>query len=223
MLATDEERERKAEWKSPGTYHVVVTPDSFQHLPEYSDDSDVKSIRLSPLGYGSLVAPIAKSQGSDPAGDGVYLGNGVHHDVENSNVVILRRFEDATRRTTLQWKDSTSPSPPRAATTSSESSAPMGEGPIDFDPSPSLMQRAAEGGQDCSLLYHFRHHVWRQLAQVDSERRAYTSTRPANSGVEVLEHAARFFPPVCPVAPCCLSLNMLTEINGPPHLSKEDC
>lgn len=41
-LTSDEERELKAEHASPGTYNVVVNPDSFQHLPEYNDDSDAK-------------------------------------------------------------------------------------------------------------------------------------------------------------------------------------
>jgi hypothetical protein len=35
-LATDEDRERKAECARPGTYNVVVNPSSFKHLPEYS-------------------------------------------------------------------------------------------------------------------------------------------------------------------------------------------
>jgi hypothetical protein len=37
ILTTDEERERKAEVSSPGTYHVVVNPNSFSGLPEYFD------------------------------------------------------------------------------------------------------------------------------------------------------------------------------------------
>jgi len=34
-LTTDEEREKKAELRNPGTYHVVVNPRSFVSLSEY--------------------------------------------------------------------------------------------------------------------------------------------------------------------------------------------
>jgi hypothetical protein len=194
-LTTDEERERKAECTSPGTYNVVVNPESFQHLPEYNDDSDVKSLRLSPLRRASLAASMTSSHGRDGV-DGVHQVDGVHHGSEDPNVVILGRFEDATRRATLQWKDSRSPSSPRATTTSSEVSAPIADGHMDFDPTQSLMQRAAEGGQDSNLLQHFRNHIWRQLAQIEHESTAPASVQAVPSGVEVLEHAARFFAPV---------------------------
>ncbi|RMZ80596.1 hypothetical protein DV738_g2697, partial [Chaetothyriales sp. CBS 135597] len=36
QLLNDEDRERKAERSTPGTYHVVVNPDSFLHLPDHS-------------------------------------------------------------------------------------------------------------------------------------------------------------------------------------------
>lgn len=37
-LNTDADRERKAEGSKPGTYVVVVIPDSFKHLPQYAGD-----------------------------------------------------------------------------------------------------------------------------------------------------------------------------------------
>ncbi len=205
-LTTDEERERKAECSSPGTYNVVVNPESFQHLPEYSEDLDVKSLRLLPLRRGSLAASMASSQGRDCAADGVHhvdgvrQVDGVHHSDQDANVVILRRFEDATRRATSQWKDSRSPSSPQVTTSSSEVSGPLLDGQVDLDPTKSLMQRAADGGQDSNLLHHFRNHIWRQLAQVEHEGTARGSTHGAKSGVVILEHAARFFPPVSFVA-----------------------
>jgi hypothetical protein len=194
-LTTDEEREKKAECTSPGTYNVVVNPESFQHLPEYGDDGESKSLHLSPLRRGSLAASMASSQGRDSGGDGVHQSDGGIHTREDPNVVILPRFEDATRRSTSQWKETRSPSSPRLTTILSETAtAPTADGRLNFEGEPSLMQQAAEGGQDANLLQHFRSHIWCQLAQVESQNGAPASTR--RSGVEVLEHAARHFPPV---------------------------
>lgn len=193
-LKTDEEREKKAEGTSPGTYNVIVNPESFQHLPEYGDDAEMKILRLSPLRRGSLAVSMASSQGREPGVDGSHQVDGVHQDSVDPNVVILPRFEDATRRATLQWKDLHSPTPPRLTTNSSEASIPILDGHADTEPTQSLMQRAAEGGQDANLLQHFRNHIWQQLAQIEHESMARTSIR--GSGIEVLENAARFFPPV---------------------------
>jgi hypothetical protein len=137
---------------------------------------------------------MVSSQGRDSAVDGVHHLDGGNHGGVDPNVVILPRFEDATRRTTSQWKDSRSPSSPRLTTTSSETTAPVAEGRLDFEAEQSLMQRAAEGGQDSNLLQHFRNHIWCQLAQVEHPNMAPASAR--GSGVEVLEQAAQHFPPV---------------------------
>jgi hypothetical protein len=208
-LTTDEEREKKAECTSPGTYNVVVNPESFQHLPEYGDDGETKSLRLSPLRRGSLATSMASSQGRDSGVDGVHQIDGGHHTREDPNVVILPRFEDTTRRATSHWKENRSPSSPRLTTSSSETTttASVAEGRLKFEGEQSLMQRAAEGGQDSNLLQHFRNHIWCQLAQVEHQNRAPTSTR--GSGVEVLEHAARHFPPVSLLDPTEVTMHIL--------------
>ena len=206
-MTTDEERERKAETTSPGTYNVVVNPESFQHLPEYTDDLDVKGLRLSPLRRGSLAASMASSLGRESVVDGAQQIDGMSNRSDDPDIVILRRFEDASRRATLQWKDSRSPTSPQIPTTLSEVSPLTMDGHTEPDHTPSLMERAAEGGQDSNLLRHFRNHTWRQLAQVESEKNtAQASNRATRSGVEVLEHAARFFPPV--------SVHILTDGNS---------
>lgn len=196
-LTSDEERERKAESTSPGTYNVVVNPESFHHLPEYSDDSDVKSARLSPLRRGSFAASMASSQGRDTGIDSVHQFDSMHHGDEDPNIVILRRFEDASRRATLQWKDSRSPETSRLTTLSPEIHSRPAAFHNDFNSTQSLMQRAADGGGDSDLLHHFRNNVWLQLAQVDKDSMAQASGPAANFGMEILESAARFFPPVC--------------------------
>lgn len=191
-LTTDEERERKAETRSPGTYNVVVNPESFQHLPEYSEDLDVRGLQISSRRRGSVTASMnSGSQGRDVVGD---QADGLRSPTEDPNVVILRRFEDATRRAVLQRRDSRSPSSPRAAVPPPVSPVIKTESQVEEDSSISLMQQAAEGGLHSHLLLHFRKHIWRQLAQIESA--AHPANRPALTGVEVLEDAARFFPPV---------------------------
>lgn len=105
QLLNDEERERKAERSSPGTYQVLVNPDSFAHLPEYSDDSDVRRDRLSPLRRPSLAPSLASSLGRES--EGVPLSN-------DPNIIVLPRFEDVARRVTS--RDTVSPTISRIKT-----------------------------------------------------------------------------------------------------------
>lgn len=100
QLTTDEDRERKAEKATPGTYHVLVNPDSFMHLPEYSDDPEVKKELLSPLRRGSLATSLASS-----------LGRESEKAVHDPNIVVLPRFEDVARR--AHPRDPCSPTLPR--------------------------------------------------------------------------------------------------------------
>lgn len=103
VLTTDEEREQKAERASPGTFHVVVNPESFSHLPEYSDDSvDGASTHISNLRRGSLASSIGKARL-----DGVpFLAES-----PDPTTVILSRFEDSMRRTNTGKGKQTSTSP----------------------------------------------------------------------------------------------------------------
>lgn len=195
-LTTDEERERKAEATSPGTYNVVVNPESFQHLPEYSDDLDAKSLRADPRRRASLPTSLASSQGREMSVDGAPELDDVPHHSEDPNVVILDRFQDGTRRATLAWKESRSPIGAQVSMSGLEINPPIVEGPVRDDTTRSLMQIAAEGGQDSNLLHHFRVHIWPQLNQVQIQGMAQESSQATNYGVEVLEHAARVFPPV---------------------------
>lgn len=109
QLMTDEERERKAEHCTPGTYHVLVNPDSFAHLPEYSDDSEPRRDRLSPLRRGSIATSLASSLGRE--GEGFALPS-------DPNVVILPKFEDVARR--ISARDPTSPALSRVKTEDTE-------------------------------------------------------------------------------------------------------
>ncbi|EXJ96241.1 hypothetical protein A1O1_01367 [Capronia coronata CBS 617.96] len=185
-LTTDEEREKKAERSSPGTYNVVVNQDSFQHLPEYGDDPEVKTEILSPLRRGSIAASLASSTGRETVVEGTPVAG-------DPNVVVLPRFEDVGRRSTFSHssKDTKSPFSPTGRPTpviKSEETV----GPVFTEEPASVMMDDLRIGQDARYLRQFRHVVWRQL--VPSERDSRDGMIP--SSVNVLETAARTFPPL---------------------------
>ena len=185
-LTTDEDRERKAERTSPGTYHVVVNPDSFQHMPEYSEDPDIKGLRLSPLRRGSLATSLASSLGKESPIDAASASG-------DPNIIVLPRFEDTARRATVQWRDPRSPTSPlllgsKIKTEEEDSSADM-----------ATMRRTTITGpvyeeQDSKYLVQFRNVVWKQLVQAEP---GSTATNPnPSSSADVMEQVAAQFPPV---------------------------
>lgn len=143
MLTSDEDRERKAEGSVPGTYHVVVIPESFALLPEYTESVPEKSIRdqaLHPLFTNS------ETNQSDIAPK-----------EDNPNVVILKDFRDMRRPSPINRKCSAPPldsdSPIRTPSTTSSFQGIMPE-PQQGWPEPDIND---------ILLRHFRGAVWAQL------------------------------------------------------------
>lgn len=175
-LTTDEDRERKAETASPGTYNVIVNPDSFQHLPEYTDEIEKKVVPS--LRRGSLAASLASSVGKDS----------IAPVPGDPNLVVLKQFEDTNRRT---WKDIRQSSSPTVSKIKLEDDEEIDA----LQPEISLMQRAAAGGPDLKYLEQFRHVVWKQLISTELEKREDIPLE--TSSVQVLEHLANHFPPVC--------------------------
>jgi hypothetical protein len=193
-LVTDEEREKKAELSSPGTYNVVVNQDSFQHLPEYTDDPEIKRERLSPLRRGSIAHSLASSHGRDIAIEGVPVPG-------DPNIVLLPRFEDVARRATFSsMKDPRSPifASGRDGIIKSEDTDE-----VFFTEEPAPMTDGEGIGPDGRYLQQFRKTVWKQL--VPAEQGLDESM---HSCVNVLEAEAMNFPPVC-ISKMCWSL--LTE------------
>lgn len=184
----------------------MVNPDSFQHLPEYSDDLDTKSIGLSPLRRGSQSTSMASSYGRDALlVDGVPPG--IHGSGDDPNVVILHRFEDNTRRPIVPSKEmcSSISSPiPIPQTT-----LPKKENYLTSSPTQSPMYLAANGGQDWNLLQQFRNVVWKQLTQFDAGGNTSGHYHPAT--VDVFEHAAVFFPPLFHAMMAVAALSMAQQ------------
>ena len=172
---------------SPGTYNVVVNPDSFQHLPEYNDDPDMKSLRLSPLRRGSLAASLASSLGRESLLDGASSAG-------DPNIVVLPRFEDTTRRATALWKDIRSPI------------SPLLPGKIKIEEEEmatdlSNMRRTTitaplREEHDSKYLVQFRNVVWKQLVQAEPANVGTNGN--TSSSADVMEQVAAQFPPVRP-------------------------
>lgn len=146
MLTSDEDRERKAQGSVPGTYHVIVVPQSFTHLPEYTEDvfdTMPSNPYLSPL-----------SEYSTNPMDEVIIS-------EDPNVVILNQFKDS-RKQTFPSRRSYTHSPESDLGGASVSTAIMytsvQEIPEDQTSEPFDLET-----YDMALLDHFQNVVWMQL------------------------------------------------------------
>lgn len=140
-MLTDEERERKAEASLPGTFNVIVNPESFQHLAEYSvDDAESRRNGIVPLRRGSIAASLASSFGRDSVIEAIPLPG-------DPNIVILPRFEDLSRRSTRELKSPTSP----VASTRPQIKREESDSNV-TPPSPEI-----------TTLRRFRDVVWKQL------------------------------------------------------------
>ncbi|KAI9819039.1 MAG: hypothetical protein M1832_004081 [Thelocarpon impressellum] len=155
-LRTDEERERKAETYDPGTFHVVVNPDSFCDLPEYKEDGPVGGERRSgePSSFRERAAHGTDGESEDDASS-----SGAGSD--DPHVVILRHFEEAPRRgaSHASTKPSTSPTSP---STSPATLAP-GLGSLAVSSNEPLQARARmadrRGGPDARLVAHYKEYL----------------------------------------------------------------
>lgn len=182
LLTSDEERESRAESCTPGTYHVVMVPDSFSSLPEYSTEA-IEDPEASALGR-------PKSENVDP---------------DDPNVVILKTFEDISRRPTSTGRTSrVSPiseiaDPLCALSLSPALASPTSPALIEDDNLDFLDSLLDQHNQHATLFAHFRHVVWKQLFPRDHGfGDSYgPEGQSATLSVDFLEHEADRFPPVC--------------------------
>lgn len=186
-LQTDDERERKAETQRPGTFGVVVTPESFSDLPEYATATSPGSRRMS---LQSLQSP--QSQGSVAARTSSLSRTSTRRD---PNTVVLDRFEDvspgAGNPFALPPPDRR-PSLPISMHYLTITTTPSAPAPAQTMSAPPLGPHSAHPGQ--SLIERFRYYIIQRLCQPMlpgiSTGRATISTAEETFEVE----AARFGP-----------------------------
>lgn len=194
LLTSDEEREKKAEAFSPGTYHVVMTPDSFSSLPEYADDA-IEKARSNPSECRSSVAssPTSAAKGDSSVGG------------EDPNVVILKTFEDATRRSPSNGKISRiSPtseiSDPFCNLSLSPNFTSLPSPDVKVEEMTFLHPRLDQqsSSQDSTIFSHFRQVVWRQLFPHDHrlDDSSGSDSHFMTLSMDFLEQEATRFPPV---------------------------
>ncbi|KIV78327.1 hypothetical protein PV11_10054 [Exophiala sideris] len=199
LLTTDEDREKKAERYSPGTYNVVLNQDSFQNLPEYSDDPEVKKEFAVPLRRPSLAVSVAS--GRDIAVEGIPIP-------DDPNIVVLPRFEDIARRNTFSSsRDFQSPIISPTARSTLIKTESSGSNVIVEEPASMTESERVHIGQDERYLRQFRYVVWRQLVPAELDQRDGMH----RSSVGILESAADVFPPLYHAMMAVAALSLATN------------
>lgn len=87
-LTNDEDREKKAEFRAPGTYNIIVNPSSFVDLEEYRESSSYSN-RASGWKISSL-----NKRNHHSSRTGISSIHSNEHLEEDPNVIILEKFED---------------------------------------------------------------------------------------------------------------------------------
>lgn len=207
-LTNDEDREKKAEFRNPGSYHLVANPSSFADLDEYKDSRhDRNSPECTQVkGPGSEHSDqlsTDQTQCTEPNGDDC-------NDIQKSDdpdIVILKVFEDDTGKlgspmsAAMQGRSSRTPTlslPPSA-----ESAHGVDYFRFSYDNTP-LMRMAHKDGRDHQLVYYYKNYVHRHLAQVHRDSLGTSLETGALSAPDVFERQAASFLPVRHYGAACL-------------------
>ena len=196
VLTSDEDRERKAAVHKPGTFGVVVTPESFHNLPEYAisvHSSSISSRRTSAHssrgGYGSPRSTLGRLTTLPP----------------DSNTVILDKFEDVSPSAVGPLSLSVtgrSDDFPESMHRLSITTAPYSPTVIAAPVTPTVQQ-------DDYLLQHFRQYIVSRLVHPQSDM--IPGVISQGSTRDVLEREATRFPPlyhaICAISALNLAYN----------------
>ena len=187
-LQNDEEWESKAEHHRPGSFYVVLNAASFTPDREGRSDSQGQDLGLDYAENqrrGSLRIQIPREPSAD----------GVHHD---SNVVILNRFEEASRPPTSSTSRSApaiSPSPASSVITCTE-----GIGSLTVAPSPVHIQQPPGfdplSPSDTALMIHYRHAVRKLLVLPIASTDDDPSSNISMDTPDIFEQEAMLFEPL---------------------------
>ncbi|OKL64333.1 hypothetical protein UA08_00025 [Talaromyces atroroseus] len=187
MLTSDDEREKKAESSYPGTYHVIVNPESFSNLPEYSDETS--SVDLS---IGRLKIRRSSGTSSTPSQKDELRSI---PETNDPNTVILDCFEESNHRSPLSHGTRARLSPASDITSASTLASPTF--PPETHSALALNITSTNSSQEELLLIHFRDVVWKQLLQGQSSHYLFSPiSSPVTPGVEIFEYLASTFQPL---------------------------
>ncbi|MCJ1294762.1 hypothetical protein MMC34_006320 [Xylographa carneopallida] len=205
-LRNDEERQKKAEYRRPGTYFVVAIPLSFVDLEEYRNTSNDPPER-SPVVLGDSTQTVAANIALD------------------TETVILGTFEEHPQAaavwslpasSNLAGRDYDKVSPQTPSFTSFPSNLDRSRAsPSLLVDTPQLIATSSSR-QEERLLRHYRNFVRRHLVQIRREKPG-ASTGDSGFGPDLFEQEASTFPPLR-YALMALSSLSLAHNEGSPNV-----
>lgn len=201
-LTNDEDREKKAEYRAPGTYNIIANPSSFTGLEEYRTFlDDAKPLKEEPQGQRSMDGVQSWSSGG-----GAFS--------EDPDVVILSRFQDDVGglsyinthysrfvgSLTPTLSDYSTISTPHAETSSARSEAPT------------ILQVLRRDRVDSRLISHYNNFMRRSFAQVQRDSLGTLFGNDNTSAHEIIGQKATGFPPVSKSFVCTIHYSRLVDI-----------
>ena len=189
LLTNDEDRERKAEHRAPGTYNVVATLESFSNLKEYRGDKDMGlNNRVTTLDDILADHQRAHSFGSRKSSADIS---------SDPDILILDEFEDNPRRTPASGSVSAHSRTHRMTPSPVISSGAISQRTQSPSHSPQAIDIANLDGKDARLVSYYRNFVCRHFGQVQNDSLGSPQKTGRRSVQDVLETEAVRFPPVC--------------------------
>lgn len=195
FLTNDEDREKKAEYRAPGTYNVVVNPSSFTVLSEYRQSShdavpnaslEAKGLPRRQRRTGSLPRQTSREDLPD-----------------DPNVVILAKFEGEAASMPISSirhvRSTTSTTSPPSLSSSATFMPYVESNPFSDEAlsTQKLFQLPFRDGQDHQLIAHFNKFVQPSLAQVHRDALGTPLDTDTLLAYDVFAQQAAHFPPVC--------------------------
>ncbi|KAL9608508.1 MAG: hypothetical protein Q9167_006673 [Letrouitia subvulpina] len=217
QLTNDDEREKKAEFRPPGSYNVIVTPESFAELDEYrASNEDTKS----PASAGHKRT---RSQLNCPPISEDERSQSNNIPMRDPQMVVLRVFEDNTKKMSTPSSPNSRLGP--VSVTSSTTSPSSGNFYQSMDvftlpnprtPPPTLFEITPQDQRDWPLISHYRSHLSRHLFHV---HRGPLSPLLANGAFltqELFERTVSNFPPLyhALMALCALGISQRSGVKN---------
>ena len=199
-LTNDEDREKKAELRKPGSYHLVVNPSRFADFDEYKNSrhgwNSPKGMKLERRGS-EHDHQLSNSQTQFGESHGDHFNcTQVSNDPD---IVILKIFEDDTHKSGSPTTAVVQAHPLRTSTFVLPSLGGSARGPDQFlfsyENTP-LMRMAHQDGRDHQLVFYYKTFVHRHLAQVHRDSLGTPLETGALSAPDVFERQAASFLPV---------------------------
>ena len=188
LLTNDEDRERKAEYRVPGTYNVVATLESFANLKEYRGD---KNMVVRNRGT-TLDDILADQQRANSLGS---RKSSADHS-SDPDILILDEFEDNTRRTPASGSLSAQSRTHRTTPSPVISSGAVTQLTESASHSPQSIDISNLDGEDARLVSYYRNFVCRHVGQVHNDSLGCPQKTSTRSVQDILETEAVRFPPV---------------------------